>query len=232
MSWPERLPRGSDNAVVMTALGGWLVLLATPRALGLPALCGSPDVLAAVAAGAWRLAAATISPGRLLAGWAGMALAMMLPLAAPQLRHIVRRGGPGAPLGVAAFLTSWLAVWIMALAVLAALGGLLTLALGAVGAVAAAFLFALGWQHTPTKYKALRRCHACPPLPWERPALAAACLRLGFSTGTHCIAGCWAVMLATMVLPWPLLAMLGGSALLWTERYWRRMPLGWPLMYR
>ena len=232
MSWPEALPRGSDGAVVMAALGGWLVLLATPRALGLPAFCGSPDMFAAVAAGAWRLAAATISPGRLLVGWAGMALAMMLPLAAPQLRHIVRRSGPGAPLGVAAFLATWLAVWLMGLAALAALTGLLTLALGPMGTTAAAILLAFVWQHTPAKYRALRRCHACPPLPWGRPELVAVCLRLGLSTGTHCVAGCWAVMLAAMALPWPLLAMLGGRALLWAERYCRRMPLGWPLMYR
>ncbi|MET0180337.1 MAG: DUF2182 domain-containing protein [Novosphingobium sp.] len=223
MNWRAAVPAGSDRAVLAAAALGWLVLLAAPPALDLPALCGRAAALVADPA-AWALLAAFASPSALAAGWIAMAAAMMLPLAAPQLRHVIARAGPFAPLAAASFLAAWLAVWLTALAAIELAGALAASAFGREAPIVAV-IFAVGWQHTPAKRRALRRCVACPPLPWQPGALVIACARLGLATGGRCVTGCWALMLAAMSVMPAVPAMLAAATVIWVERYVRRAPL-------
>jgi hypothetical protein len=222
MSWRDLA--GSDRRVLAAAALGWGVLLVAPAVPGLPALCGPRASLVAAGAASWPLLTALLSPGALGAGAVAMCAAMMLPLAAPALRHVAQRAGPGAPLGVAVFLAGWLGMWTLALAGLATLALLLAAGLGH-GAPVVVIALAVAWQHAPAKRRAARRCHACPPLPWASRALAAACARFGLATAARCVTGCCAVMLAALTIEPGWAAMPAAAALLWSERYLWRGPL-------
>lgn len=195
-----------------TILAAWFALYAMTVAADLPAGLGREFWLA-LCGGA---APAGFAP--LVAMWALMAAAMMLPTFAPALRTYLDLGASGAADGggAAALVAGYVAVW--ALAALA--GAALQLRFQSLGLVApdgsslslwltAGLLgFAGLYQFSSLKAACLSRCRQ--PLTFFlerwRPGPARA-LRMGAELGAVCLGCCWALMA---------LAFVGGTMnLLW-----------------
>jgi predicted metal-binding membrane protein len=124
--------------------------------------------------------------------------AMMPPLLAPQLRHVVARSLTRRRIRAALlFLLGYLLMWLMAGAVLT-LGSLLLGSVAIAAAVprlAAAALIAVFWQATPLKQSSLNRCHGKPPLAAFGLRAEADAFGYGAAHGAWCIGSCWALML-------------------------------------
>lgn len=171
------------SGLAMTAMAGWP---------GQPAMAMAPPP--------WDLPYALL----MVAMWAVMMVAMMLPSAAPMLllhRAVQRRRGGAVPTGL--FAAGYLAVWTAASIAFAGLQGLLT-ALGQIDGMlqagqpwlAALLLIAAGlYQFTPLKGACLASCRA--PFAFlqrhSRPGRRGAFV-MGVVHGTHCLGCCWALM--------------------------------------
>lgn len=144
--------------------------------------------------------------------WVAMALAMMLPTAAPVIANFAERarrdpqaGGYGLPAGRATlvltlgYLSVWMAYAVVATVAQAALtmAGALTPMMAPVTTVlAGTTLVAAGiYQFTPAKAACLWRCRN-PKLFFasHRPASLAETFRLGVMQGMFCFGCCWALM--------------------------------------
>lgn len=128
-----------------------------------------------------------------LAMWAAMVFAMMLPTAAPTFRAYARDGRT-----VAAVMAGYTAVWLAA-AVAGASGQAALVALGALAphmapagaALSASVLVAAGlYQFTPLKAACLARCRN-PRTAEVTPRFA---FRIGVEEGLACLGCCWALM--------------------------------------
>ncbi|MBX9450328.1 MAG: DUF2182 domain-containing protein [Mesorhizobium sp.] len=145
----------------------------------------------------------------LLAMWFLMALAMMLPTAAPMVRTYceiadtaARKGEPVAhPLVLVA---GYLGVWLLASAMFAALtvalrqAGAVAGALGPVEASVAALALLLAglYQFSSLKAACLEKCRNPFTVLFSRwSARPAGILRLGAEQGLWCLGCCWALML-------------------------------------
>lgn len=128
--------------------------------------------------------------------WALMAVAMMVPMALPAVRHVahnsIRRRRQGA---MVLYLLAYVAVWVGFGAVV--LGALwLTGAgqsWGAVGPardgrllIASLLLIAAAWQLSRTKRRAILSCRRTVPLPPQGRRADVACLRMGLWHGRRC----------------------------------------------
>jgi hypothetical protein len=160
-----------------------------------------------------------MSSAGMLAAWAAMVLAMMLPLVRGQARWLalrsLRRLRQHA---VAVFSVAFLAVWTLA-------GAVAIVALapvrGQAGAVALALAVAACWHAAPARWRLLRRC-AAQRAPAVRGARAAADWgRAGLLAGRRCVATCGALMLPMASAQHPAL-MVGAALVLFSER--RRAP--------
>jgi hypothetical protein len=160
-----------------------------------------------------------MSTGEMLAAWAAMVVAMMLPLVRGQARWLalrsLRRLRQGA---VAVFAGAFVLVWALAGA-----GAVVALepVRGEAGAVALALAVAAAWHGAPARRRLLRRC-AAQRAPAVRGARAVAGWgRAGALAGGRCVATCWALMLPMAIAHHP--ALMAGTALvLLSER--RRGP--------
>jgi predicted metal-binding membrane protein len=131
--------------------------------------------------------------------WALMTVAMMVPAAAPAVRHVA-----GKSLwwrrrrAVLEFLLVFIGLWFL-FAVLVL--GILT-SWGPAGSpfapVVALGLAAL-WQLTPLKRRAVRACHRSRPLPPRGWRASSGVADFALHNGTACLGSCWAMMLAASV---------------------------------
>ncbi|CAN5419082.1 hypothetical protein BH10PSE6_BH10PSE6_05020 [soil metagenome] len=224
LSWrPDLAFDGVRLGTLSAAAVAWLWLLGDAVA-GVPALCLSGEGMERLRA-AMRSASASGLIVDEVRNWTLMAVAMMAPLLAPPLRHVVgrsyrwRRGR-----AVAGFLGGYGAVWGLAGIASAALitGLAVTGDAGTPMVGATALLLAAAWQYCPLRLAALRRCHRTMALAPRGWAADRHCLRYGIQHGSACLASCLPVMLATMLaFPGVPAAMLLGLWL-YIERGFRR----------
>jgi len=177
--------------LVVPSVLSW-IMLSGSAIPGLPDFCGPGHSETALLAGmgtAWRL-----NPiGPLLLSWLLMLCAMMLPLLGAPIAQVGTLCGSRfrRALAVIAFLSSYAAVWLGVLLLLAAATTGLRLA------TTMAPLIALGvaaaWQATPIKARCLVRCRA-PAM--ARPGLAPEVQGLchGVVTARNCAGSGWALM--------------------------------------
>lgn len=209
----------------MLSVAAWSALALLPEAVAMPGSCGRQGAALLLDARFLALFAALNAPGPMLLGWAAMISAMMLPLLASDIRYVAQRAGDGAGLPVLALVASYLAVWLLAVAALELAAMVLALALGPM-ASAPAVALAAAWQHSKLKGRACNRAHAVPVLPGSLAGQLVACVNHGGRAGGWCIVSCWALMLASMAVPWAG-AMVLAALLLWFERFVHRRPLLW-----
>jgi predicted metal-binding membrane protein len=146
----------------------------------------------------------------LLALWAVMMVAMMLPAASPMIvtfASISFRNGGSVLLRVAAFTSAYLAIWSIASAAGALAQAGVYVVASRTGATShplfssGALLGAGVWQLTPLKHACLRRCRT--PLgfliPSWRPGARGA-FAMGARHGIDCVLCCWALMAVMLAL--------------------------------
>jgi predicted metal-binding membrane protein len=158
--------------------------------------------------------------------WLLMIMAMMLPVVVPLLYRVVvdsvpRRRVRAVSLVLAGYVSLWSAAGLVALLiitpVLAALRPLGEFAIIAPGVIM--LLVAAGYELSPLKRRALRRCAVSYRLPPRGAAADRACLRAGLHHGTACLTSCAALMAVLLVAGHANLALLGLiTALVWTQR--------------
>jgi predicted metal-binding membrane protein len=154
---------------------------------------------AAVAAGAWALLVGhSLQPHPwpepyliALSGWVAMAAAMMVPGALADARRVAlasmwHRRQRTIAIFLASYLCAWIAFGVVALAFSVWTG------LGA----GVALVFAVAWELSPQKWRAVRRCHLVEALPPRGLQADAACGRAGLRYGWRCMVACWPLMLA------------------------------------
>jgi hypothetical protein len=128
-----------------------------------------------------------------------MVIAMMLPLTLANVRHVAlsslwRRRHRA----IAAFLVSFIAVWIVVQIAIVGIWGLLTPLVGWQTAGGVAMVAAALWEVAPIKRQRLRRCHRTVPLAPHGWRAHADCARYGVTTGFSCVTTCWALMVAAV----------------------------------
>lgn len=201
------------NRPQIVALGGiaglatlgwlWLGAMALPPSNGSDALAA--DLLRSICrVDAGAAASADFgAAGLVLAMWAAMALAMMLPTAAPMITTYAeiaetareKRIAVVSPLVLTAgYLAAWLGFCVAAAALQVALGRAAWLASPWLGA--AVLAIAGLYQFSAFKAACLAKCRS--PMPYffaNWSDRAAGVFRMGAEQGMVCIACCWALML-------------------------------------
>src|SRR3954469_4448531 len=155
---------------------------------------------------------------------------MMLPLAAPMVRHVADRSFAArrtraALLFLAAYLAVWIAAGPPALALLLLAKAMLAAAgLGNVSPMLGCAAPAL-WRVSPAKVRALNRCHGTIPLRARGAGADLDLIRFGLLHGRRCAGSCLPLMLPVMLAgPGPgTMALL--LFLLLAERAQHRPPL-------
>ena len=199
----------------------WLALALSAFAIAMPQLCSAAVMWSVPSPTGLGAVLLMVSPVELMQGWAAMVVAMMLPTLGGTLVHVSARSlGRLRPGLVALVVAGYLAVWMVVGTVL--LGLCLALRLAAPGetqALVVVLVLAAVWQVSPWKQAALNRCHRRPSLrAFGRSALSDA-LRAGLRSGAWCAQSCWALMLASLVVPaghFPTMVVV--AAFIWIER--------------
>jgi predicted metal-binding membrane protein len=145
-----------------------------------------------------------------LSGWTLMAVAMMVPVTLPAVRHVglnsIRRRRQWA---MALYSTVYIGVWV-AFGVFALAGERLarqTSGLDRRVLLALVLAVAAGWQLTRAKRRALFRCQRTVPLPPVGLRADAGCARFALLQGWRCVTSCWALM--------AVMAVAGHANLVW-----------------
>ncbi len=175
-------------------------------------------------------AAPALPVASMAAGWIVMLVAMMTPALIPPVRHIRLRSFTHRRLrAIALFAAAYAAIWIVGGAVLIALAlALNLLAPHSYLAIAGVLLVAFAWQCSPAKQVCLNRCHRHIELPAFGREADIGVLRFGLTHGLWCGGACWALMLASLVLPQGhFIAMAGATVLIVSERFDRPRPPSW-----
>lgn len=155
---------------------------------------------------------------------AAMAAVMALPATNAPLRHVVQssfadRALRHGALFLLAFAGAW-AMFALAAALAAIASALLAPGLGS--PIAAGALFAAAaWQKLPARRRALGRCHGTVPIYADGIAGIRSSAGYGWRIGRACVAACGPLMLAAMLTPIPVPAMMAAAALSALERYGR-----------
>jgi predicted metal-binding membrane protein len=156
-----------------------------------------------------------------LAPWAAMTIAMMVPSCLPIARYVAANTlAPRRCLWV--FLSAYLIIW-MGFLLLFALSDTAAHAIFGPGTIethtivaGCAFGFAAAWQVTKTKRRAVISCRNVPLLPgrgYSGPMV------LGASQGVACLGSCAPMMLAVMADPYGQVTWMSGLAMLsWLEK--------------
>jgi hypothetical protein len=156
-------------------------------------------------------------------GTVAMVIAMMLPLTLANVRHVAlsslwRRRHRA----IAAFLVSFIAVWIVVQIAIVGTWGLLTPLVGWQTAGGVAMVAAALWEVAPIKRQRLRRCHRTMPLAPRGWRADADCARYGVTTGFSCVTTCWALMVAAAAFSHSLMVMTVLFGVQMSGRYQRR----------
>jgi len=211
--------------MLAASAAAWLALILSRQAAPLVPLC----TVSGVEPASFSAFGPPLSP-RLAAHfgeWCLMTAAMMPPLVVLPVRHVAFRSfRDRRHRAIAEFLAGYLAVWIVAGAVLLPLlvGAGSLAASGRALIAAAGYALAAAWQLTGCKRAALQRCHRTVPLAAEGWRADIACARYGLGAGGSCLASCWAFMTVAM-LGWhalPAMAFLEAAALRERYRPWAR----------
>lgn len=190
----------------------------------LPAFCGAGAARLLLASGwsdalVWEFA--LNPPGRLLADWALMLLAMMPPLLAAPLMHVWWSSLPRRRVFASAhFAFGYAAVWMMAGPILIGIALLLQLVAGeGTLAFAGALLIATVWSASPWQRIALNRGHRLSRVGLFGWAASRECLTYGAVHAVWCIASCWAWMLVALAAGrWHIPAMMLAGLVMLGER--------------
>lgn len=209
----------SGPAPVLFAISAaaFAALLLLPQASAIAAICGRASLESLV----WSTGIAlSWSPGLLALEWALMVLAMMTPLVAPQIAHVLRSSVRSRRLAAAAtFLAAYLCWWLLAGILLLPLALLLSLMLPSEAGIFAMVVLASLWSASPAAQAARNRCHLAARIRAFGPGAYLDCLRQGTLTAAACIAACWPWMLVPMAVEaGHLAAMLAVMAYLFAER--------------
>jgi hypothetical protein len=168
-----------------------------------------------------------VTPGRgdgqVTLGMVAMVIAMMLPLTLANVRHVAlsslwRRRHRA----IAAFLVSFIAVWIVVQSAIVGTWGLLTPLVGWQTAGGVAMVAAALWELAPIKRQRLRRCHRTVPLAPRGWRADADCARYGVTTGFSCVTTCWALMVAAAAFSHSFLVMTVLFGVQMSGRYQQR----------
>lgn len=183
------------------SLLAFLLIAASGRPGGLPALCGG-NIVPAAALVMGRLQWLTFDPWRWSLDWLIMLCAMMLPLLVQPLDHIVRTTLKTRLVrSTAAFVAGYFAAWIPGAIVLGSVAAVLMVMLVPPVLVPTALVFALIWSASPIAQCARNRSHRFIPLEVRGTKADLGCLRFGLRTGLWCAAACWPWMLLCLVVP-------------------------------
>src|SRR5215468_1658447 len=211
-------------ALFALAMAGLILSAWSAGGATLPAFCGAGTARALRELG-WPDAAALVfalnPPGRLLADWAVMLLAMMPPLLAPALMHVWRSSLPQRRAqGTACFVLGYAALWMAAGPILIGLALLLQLVAGeAAVAFAGALSLAIVWSASPWQRIAINRSHRLRRIGLFGWAADRDCLTFGAIHALWCMVSCWAWMLAALTAgPWHIAAMMLTAAIMLAER--------------
>ncbi len=141
--------------------------------------------------------------------WLVMVVAMMLPAAIPLVRYVAFASRRARRQRSIAFLcTGYVLAWLP-LGLVVAVWHLLTVPANAAPFVAAAVVAsAAGWELTPFKARALRRCHRTLPVRFTGRAADVSSYRLGVMNGRACVLTCGPAMAALVVVGHPLVPAL------------------------
>ena len=166
---------------VMVAVA-WAAMLAGVASHGAMSMPGDPALRTVLAA---------------LPAWTLMAVAMMVPIALPALRHVglnsIRRRRQWAmTLYFAAYVTVWALFGVLVLA--GAWAGRRVSGLDDGALLPVALAVAAAWQLTRAKRRALVRCRRTVALPPVGRRADAGCLRFALAQGQRCLTSCWALM--------------------------------------
>ncbi len=130
-------------------------------------------------------------------GMVAMVIAMMLPLTLANVRHVAQSSlWRRRHRAIAAFLVSFIAVWIVVQSAIVGSLRLLTPLVGWQTAGTVAMVAAALWELAPIKRQRLRRCHQTVPLAPRGWRADADCAHYGVTTGFSCVTTCWALMVA------------------------------------
>ena len=198
---------------ILLSCGAWAILIAAHRHAEPWTLCiAGRGIIPPLAA---------LSSVRATAVAIVMLVAMMAPLVAFQVKHVVTRSYPtrqvrGAIAFLAGYFAPWLAVALVLTPIVTRLAGVPT-----AGRMAGAVAFGIAaiWQLSVAKVRALRRCTRTVPLRQDGWRADRACVAYGTEASRDCMAACWAMMLAVAFRPHDLAAMALVQALATGERY-------------
>ena len=215
------------NPVLLVSALAWILLMIEPASLA-AAHCS------ALSAGAtpitFQMLLAMNPPGRLVANWALMLVAMMLPTLIPSLWHIRTRSFTHRRTRSAAlFLAGYGAVWMGAGGVLVALQLAIKISAPQSNSpMAGMAIIALVWQCSPAKQRYLNRSHAHTEMAAFGPKADLDALLFGVTHGIWCSGSCWALMLLPMLLTrGHIAAMAAATVLILGERLEHPVPPCW-----
>lgn len=163
-----------------------------------------------------------------VSSWTLMVIAMMIPGAIPMARYVAfnslwSRRHRASALFLGAYVGVWVGVAVAAWALIASVEARFGWSI-APGPFASALVGALavGWQFTPTKQRALRRCHLREPVGGRGWAGDRRALRYGVAHGRACLSSCWAIMATMFVAQHDFHLMVPLAAVTIVERFQRR----------
>jgi len=198
MTPAARERRQVEVPVLLVTLAAWAVLIVRPGAMSLSNSCCIPSTLQeGLSTMSLHMLMSRNPLSTLATGWLLMLAAMMTPLLAAPIRHVMDRTlARRRWRSVLLFVVGYVAVWIVAGVVIlsTALAVRLFWPHSLLPIVAAATV-ALMWQCSPWKQRCLNRGHAHTPIAAFGGAADVDALRFGLTHGVWCVGSCWALML-------------------------------------
>jgi predicted metal-binding membrane protein len=216
---------------ILITTAAWSVLLFKPGGGALAASCCPPPTLGmALSADSLRLLLERNPPASLALGWLLMLAAMMAPMLATPVRHVLDHSfAQRRTRTVLLFLAAYVAVWMIAgtILILIALVLRVLVSLTVIPLVVAA-LGVLIWHGSPHRHRCLIRGHAHPALAAFGRAADIDALRFGLRHGFFCVGSCWGLMLLPELLARNHIAVMAAVTIwLLAERLNRPLPPRW-----